>query len=87
MDFESLYKCYFSEVYYLPLRFYENSFEKEFLLQFIDYMNQPDFYKKYEALVNNLSIYDIRKINKILSRIRVIEAKPHLKRYNFYSLE
>ena len=77
----------FSEVYYLPLRFYENSFEKEFLLQFIDYMNQPDFYKKYEALVNNLSIYDIRKINKILSRIRVIEAKPHLKRYNFYSLE
>lgn len=75
------------ETEYAPFRYYENKFEKEFVLPFFDYMERPDFQEKYLALVQNLSDRDIREINKILSRLNVMKAKPQLTRYNFFSPE
>ncbi|MBR1777549.1 MAG: FkbM family methyltransferase [Alphaproteobacteria bacterium] len=75
------------ETDYASLRYYENKFEKEFVLPFFDYMDRPDFQEKYLALVRNLSDRDIREINKILSRLNVMKAKPQLTKYNFFSPE
>ncbi len=74
------------EVEYNFARYYQNSFEKGFLVPMFEYMDRPDFEEKYLDLIRGMAPPSIREINKILSRVRMVKAKPDQARYNFYSV-
>ncbi len=74
------------ELEYGTARYYQSPFEKGFLAPFFDYMDHPDFEEKYLALIRGMDPSSIREINKILSRVNMIKAKPSQVRYNFFSV-
>ncbi len=74
------------ELKYDFARYYQNSFERGFLTPMFEYMDRPDFEGKYLALIRGMAPPSVREVNKILSRVSMVKAKPDQARYNFYSV-
>ncbi len=74
------------ELEYSSIRYYQNPFEKGFLIPMFAYMDRPDFEEKYLALIRGMAPPSIQEINKILCRVNMVKAKPDQTRYNFYSI-
>ncbi len=75
------------ELEYSAARYYQNPFEKGFLVPMFAYMDRPDFEEKYLALIRGMTPSSIREINKILCRVNMVKARPDQARHNLYSVQ